>query len=97
MSKKSVLVVASLAYDGIETPKNKVDYVLGGAGTYICLSLKNFSSGSLLESMELMNNIWDDYANGKLLFEDDQEFFDAYEYETNAYNKVFESMKPLFV
>ena len=43
MSKKSVLVVASLAYDGIETAKNKVDYVLGGAGTYICLSLKNFS------------------------------------------------------
>ena len=59
-------------------------------------TLKNFSSGSLLESMELMNNIWDDYANGKLLFEDDQEFFDAYEYETNAYNKVFETMKPLF-
>ena len=44
MSKKSVLVVASLAYDGIETPKNKIDNVLGGAGTYICLSLKNFSS-----------------------------------------------------
>ena len=60
-------------------------------------TLKNFSSDGLLESMELMNNIWDDYANGKLLFEDDQEFFDAYEYETNAYNKVFENMKPLFV
>ena len=60
-------------------------------------TLKNFSSNGLLESMELMNNIWDDYANGKLLFEDDQEFFDAYEYETNAYNKVFENMKPLFV
>ena len=44
MSKKSVLVVASLAYDGIETSKNKVNNVLGGAGTYICLSLKNFSS-----------------------------------------------------
>ena len=44
MSEKSVLVVASLAYDGIETPENKVDNVLGGAGTYICLSLKNFSS-----------------------------------------------------
>ena len=43
-----------------------------------------------------MNNIWDDYANGKLVYEDDQEFFDAYEYETNAYNKVFETMKPLF-
>ena len=44
MSKKSVLIVASLAYDGIETPENEVDNVLGGAGTYICLSLKNFSS-----------------------------------------------------
>ena len=44
MSKKSVLVVASLAYDGIETPENKVDMVLGGAGTYICLSLRNFKS-----------------------------------------------------
>ena len=38
MSKKSVLIVASLAYDGIETPENEVDNVLGGAGTYICLS-----------------------------------------------------------
>ena len=44
MSNKSVLVVASLAYDGIDTIENKVDNVLGGAGTYICLSLKNFSS-----------------------------------------------------
>ena len=59
-------------------------------------TLKNFSSNGLLESMELMNNIWDDYANGKLVYEDDQEFFDAYEYETNAYNKVFETMAPLF-
>ena len=44
MSKKSVLVVASLAYDGIETPENKLDNLLGGAGTYICLSLRNFNS-----------------------------------------------------
>ena len=59
-------------------------------------TLKNFSSGTLLESMELMNNIWDDYANGKLLFEDDPRIFDAYEYETNVHNKVFETMKTLF-
>lgn len=44
MSKKSLLIVASLAYDGIETKENKVDNILGGAGTYICLSLKHFSS-----------------------------------------------------
>ena len=29
MSKKSLLIVASLAYDGIETKENKVDNVLG--------------------------------------------------------------------
>jgi sugar/nucleoside kinase (ribokinase family) len=44
MSKKSLLIVASLAYDGIETKENKVDNILGGAGTYICLSLKHFNS-----------------------------------------------------
>ena len=44
MSEKSLLIVASLAYDGIETKENKVDNILGGAGTYICLSLKHFSS-----------------------------------------------------
>jgi len=51
MSRKSVLVVASLAYDSIETPENKVDNVLGGAGTYICLSLKNFRSEYSLVSV----------------------------------------------
>jgi sugar/nucleoside kinase (ribokinase family) len=44
MSKKSLLIVASLAYDGIETKENKVDNILGGAGTYICLSLKHFNA-----------------------------------------------------
>ena len=44
MSKKSLLIVASLAYDGIETKENKVDNVLGGAGTYICLSVKHFDN-----------------------------------------------------
>ena len=44
MSKKSLLIVASLAYDGIETKENKVDNILGGAGTYLCLSLKHFDN-----------------------------------------------------
>ena len=43
MSRKSLLIVASLAYDGIETQENKVDNILGGAGTYICLSIKHFN------------------------------------------------------
>ena len=62
-------------------------------------TIKNWGSGDLLRGMELMNTIWDDFASGKLAddFADDYEFFDAYEYECNAYNKVFEEFKPLFV
>ncbi len=51
MSKKSLLIVASLAYDGIETPFNKVDNILGGAGTYICLSVKHFTNNSSIISV----------------------------------------------
>lgn len=38
----SLLVVGSVAYDGIETPHGKVDRVLGGAGSYIALAASNF-------------------------------------------------------
>ena len=51
MSKKSLLIVASLAYDGIETKENKVDNVLGGAGTYICLSVKHFDNNCSIISV----------------------------------------------
>ncbi|MBT7546367.1 MAG: sugar kinase [Cryomorphaceae bacterium] len=51
MSKKSLLIVASLAYDGIETKENKVDNILGGAGTYLCLSLKHFDNNCSIISV----------------------------------------------
>ena len=51
MSKKSLLIVASLAYDGIETHENKVDHILGGAGSYICLSLKHFKANCSIVSV----------------------------------------------
>ena len=38
-----LLIVASLAYDGIDTGEIKVDRELGGAGSYICLSIKHFN------------------------------------------------------
>ena len=38
-----LLIVASLAYDGIDTGEIKVDHELGGAGSYICLSIKHFN------------------------------------------------------
>ena len=43
MSNKSLLIVASLAYDGIETSEHKIERTLGGAGSFICLSVKYFN------------------------------------------------------
>ena len=51
MSKKSLLIVASLAYDGIETKEYKVGNILGGAGTYICLSVKHFDNNCSIISV----------------------------------------------
>lgn len=44
----SVLVVGSVAYDGIETPRGKVERVLGGAGSYIALAASHFTNVSLV-------------------------------------------------
>jgi len=38
----SLLVVGSVAYDGIETPFGKVDKILGGSATYISLTSSYF-------------------------------------------------------
>jgi sugar/nucleoside kinase (ribokinase family) len=39
----SLLVVGSVAYDGIETPFGKIDRILGGSATYISLTSSFFS------------------------------------------------------
>lgn len=39
----SIVVVGSVAYDGVETPHGKVDRMLGGAATYIALSASFFT------------------------------------------------------
>lgn len=40
----SVLVVGSVAYDGIETPMGKADRILGGSATYISLTSSFFAN-----------------------------------------------------
>ncbi len=52
----SVLVVGSVAYDGIETPRGKVDRVLGGAGSYIALAASHFTT------VRLVAIVGDDFA-----------------------------------
>ncbi len=39
----SLVVVGSVAYDGIETPRGRVSRILGGAGTYISLAASYFT------------------------------------------------------
>ena len=44
----ALLVVGSVAYDGVETPHGKVDRMLGGAGTYISLAASHFAEVKLV-------------------------------------------------
>ena len=44
----SIVVVGSVAYDGVETPHGKVDRMLGGACTYICLSASYFAKTKIV-------------------------------------------------
>lgn len=44
----SLVVVGSVAYDGVETPHGKVDRMLGGACTYIALAASYFTRVSIV-------------------------------------------------
>jgi sugar/nucleoside kinase (ribokinase family) len=44
----SMVVVGSVAYDGVETPHGKVDRMLGGACTYIALSASFFTAPKIV-------------------------------------------------
>ena len=52
----SLLVVGSVAYDGVETPYGKVERMLGGSSTYISLAAGYFTS------VNLVGVVGDDFA-----------------------------------
>ncbi|MGH9656936.1 MAG: PfkB family carbohydrate kinase [Bryobacteraceae bacterium] len=52
----SLVVVGSVAYDGVETPHGKVDRMLGGAGTYIALAASYFTE------VKIVAVVGDDFA-----------------------------------
>ncbi|MEX1063405.1 MAG: PfkB family carbohydrate kinase [Balneolaceae bacterium] len=54
----SLLVVGSVAYDGIETPFGKIDRVLGGSATYISLASSFFT-----EDVNLVGVVGKDFAD----------------------------------
>src|SRR5579863_3410489 len=52
----SLVVVGSVAYDGVETPHGKVDRMLGGACTYISLAASFFTK------VKIVAVVGDDFA-----------------------------------
>ena len=52
----SLVVVGSVAYDGVETPHGKVHRMLGGAATYIALSAGYFTP------VKIVAVVGDDFA-----------------------------------
>ena len=52
----SLVVVGSVAYDGVETPHGKVDRMLGGAATYIALAANYFTP------VKIVAVVGDDFA-----------------------------------
>jgi len=63
-------------------------------------TISRYGRGDLLEGMQAMNRVWDEhcasYMSDNARFDDDSDFYEFYEAEVNAYNKVFETMQPLF-
>ncbi|MDX1670974.1 MAG: PfkB family carbohydrate kinase [Balneolaceae bacterium] len=57
----SILVVGSVAYDGIETPFGKVDRTLGGSATYISMAASYFH-----EPVQLVGVVGNDFADADL-------------------------------
>lgn len=50
----------------------------------------------LLEAMKRIDRIWAEHVRGDNDYDDDDEFYDDWQYELNAYNVVYEGMSKLF-
>lgn len=61
-------------------------------------TITNRGCGDLLKGMEAMDQLWTEYCAGELAdsYADDDDFFYTWQYETNAYNVVYENMAKLF-
>lgn len=59
----SVLVVGSVAYDGIEAPAGKVDHTLGGSATYISVTSRFFT-----QPVRLVGTVGNDFSDDDYRF-----------------------------
>ena len=58
--------------------------------------IKAWANNELLESMELLLDTYNDFMNVDPDEDAEDDFYDTYQYEISAYNKVFADMQPLF-
>ena len=58
--------------------------------------IKFEGKGDLLKGMKHIDAQWDKHVNETGLFDSDNEFFDNYGLEVNAYNIIFKGMDKLF-
>ena len=58
-------------------------------------TIKFVGDGDMLEGMEFMNRKWEEHCSNHE--NEDDNFFDNWSYEVNAYNVVFENMSKLFI
>jgi len=56
-------------------------------------TITTFGRGDALEGMNAMNRVWEEHCASD---NDEDNFWDNYEYEANAYNVVFSGMNKLF-
>lgn len=62
--------------------------------------MTRYGRGDLLEGMMAMDRRWEEHCAAQSADMDnnsDDDFYSNYCYEVNAFNVVFENMKPLFV
>ena len=59
---------------------------------------KRVFAGEILSGMEALDEHWARYCAGALnnMYEDDDEFYEHWHSEVNAYNVIYTAMKPLF-
>jgi len=53
-------------------------------------------STTVIDMMENVKYKWELHCSGHDFFADDDEFFECWQYEANAYNVIYAAMKPLF-
>jgi len=53
-------------------------------------------STTVIDRMENVKYKWELHCSGHDFFADDDEFFECWQYEANAYNVIYAAMKSLF-